>query len=51
MDSYAEKVAKVVEEARRLVKLADEFMPEYPGAIGEQLDALIDAVDGLGEEE
>lgn len=40
-----EKVTKAIEAARRLVRCADEFWPEYPGALGEYWDELFTAID------
>jgi hypothetical protein len=43
-------IQKVIDAARRFVRCADEFFPEYPDAVGECLDPLIDAIDALGDE-
>jgi hypothetical protein len=43
-------VDRIINAARRLVRTADEFWPEYPEAIGEDLEALGDAFDHYGRE-
>lgn len=43
-----ENVAKVAEAARAFVRVWDEFEDD-PGCVGEYLDALVTAVDGLGD--
>ena len=44
-----DKVKLVVEAARKFVKSADEFFPEYPSGVTEPLDALVEAVNALGD--
>lgn len=46
---HVEKVKAVADAARKFLKVYDEFMPEYPEAVGEYLDALIDAIDRTGD--
>jgi hypothetical protein len=42
-----QQATHVIECARRLVKVADEFWPEYPGAIDEPLSNLDGALNKL----
>lgn len=48
-EQTAAAIERVVNAARALVRAWDEFGPGEPGAVGEYLDPLIDAVDGLGD--
>lgn len=40
-------VEKIASAARSFLATYDEFYPEYPDTLGESLDALIDAMEGL----
>lgn len=44
-----ENVAAIVESARRFVRCADEFLPDYRGAVGEYLSELIEDLDHLDD--
>lgn len=50
MNYTSENIDKVAKAAEHFAKVAAEFLPEYPEAIGEHLDALIIAVDNLGDD-
>jgi hypothetical protein len=41
------RVQRVAEAAHRFAATAAEFLPEHPDAIGEDLQALVEAVDAL----
>lgn len=44
-----QKITNVIDRARALVKIADEFWPDHPSAIDDYLTALIDAIDETGD--
>jgi len=48
-EQQKEVVKGIADAARAFLRTYDEFFPEYPEAIGEDLAALIDAVDKLGD--
>lgn len=43
-------VERIIKAARRLTRTADEFWPEHPEAIGEDLEALAGAMEHYGHE-
>jgi hypothetical protein len=47
----AEKLARIAACARAFLRAYDEFGDDYPPAVGEWLDPLVEAVDGLGDDE
>jgi hypothetical protein len=46
----AEKLTRVAACARAFLRAYDEFGDDYPPAVGEWLEPLIEAIDALGDE-